>query len=460
MNHFYNPLFLSWLLKTYLLDINRLKRLDEQKLSKFQDKCFKKMVKYAYSVPLYYDKYKKAGIHPSDINGIKDLKKLPMITKYDIKNYYPNGIISSKTSKEKLVEISTSGTTGKSLTMFSDMYDVIRWFFVYIRILKEYGINWRKDKLTIIGDFAPHTIGSGYTKKGLFTDLNNERFFSNIQWLNTNDEPAKVVKDVNSFNPEFIGGYPGMLGHLALLKENGKGDNINPKYIATIGSVLDKNLKKLIGETFNAYVFEVYGATESGTIAFQCKNGNYHIMSDYVYPEFLKNGEPVDSKKPGNIIITRLSGNGTPIIRYNAINDIVAPLHEKCNCGMSGGLIDRIYGRDDLSLCFSEGRLLLPLSISEIYSRILYELKTTKVMESKIIQHSLTKIEIQLVIDKKSKDKGPSTEEIFSLIKKGFRKKVGNELEIITKEIEKVSKKEPRIISKVDKSKFKNYSYI
>ncbi|KYK29965.1 hypothetical protein AYK20_09420 [Thermoplasmatales archaeon SG8-52-1] len=460
MNHFYNPVFLSWLLKTYLLDINRLKRFNEQKLRKFQDKRFKKMVKYAYSVPLYNEKYQKAGIRPSDINGIKDIEKLPMISKYDIKDFYPYGIISSKTPKEKLVEISTSGTTGKSLTIFSDMYDMIRWFFVYIRILREYGINWRKDKLTVIGDFAPHTIGSGYTKKGLFTDLNNERFFSNMQWLDTNDEPSKVIKEVNLFNPDFIGGYPGMLGHLALLKENGYGDNINPKYIATIGSVLDKNLKRLIEETFNAHVFEVYGATESGTIAFQCKNGNYHIMSDFVYTEILKNGEKVDSEKPGNIIITRLSGNGTPIIRYNAINDIVAPLHEKCNCGMSGGLINRIYGRDDLSLCFSGGRLLLPLSISEIYSRILYELKTTKVIESKIIQHSLTKIEVQLVINKKIIHKGPSTEEIFSLIKKGFNDKVGSDIEIITKEIEKVSKKEPRIISKVDKSKFKTYTYI
>jgi hypothetical protein len=127
---------------------------------------------------------------------------------------------------------------------------------------------------------------------------------------------------------------------------------------------------------------------------------------------------------------------------------------------MSGGLIDRIYGRDDLSLCFSGGRLLLPVSISEIYSKILYELKTTKVKESKIIQHSLTKLEIQLVIDKKSIDKEPSSEEIFSIIKKGFSEKVGNEIEIITKEIEKVSKKEPRIISKIDKSKFQTQTYI
>ena len=373
MNPFYNPIFLSWLLKTYISEIERLRKLDEKALRKYQDKCLKNIVKFAYSVPLYHEKYKKAGIHPTDINGVNDIDKLPIISKNDFKNTSQESIVSSKIPKEKLISISTSGTTGKSLTIYSDMYDVIRWFFVYIRILGEYGINWRKNRLTIIGDFAPHTIGTGYTERGLFTNLNNKTFFSNMQWLNTNDKPNDVIKEVNQFNPEFIGGYPGMLGHLALLKENGHGDNINPKYIATIGTVLDKNLKKLIEETFNANVFEVYGATESGTIAFQCRKGHFHIMSDQVYLEFLKDGEQVDSKEPGKIVITKLTGRGTPIIRYNAINDIVAPLYEKCSCGMSGGLIDRIYGRDDLSLCFSGGRIMLPSSISEIYSKILYK---------------------------------------------------------------------------------------
>jgi phenylacetate-CoA ligase len=458
MNPFHNPIFLSWILKTYLLEINRLRKINEVKLKKLQDNQLKNIVKYANTVPLYHDKYKKAGIEPDKIKGIEDIKKLPIISKDDINNYFPDSIISSRIPKEKLISISTSGTTGKSLTIFSDMYDVVRWFFAYIRILREYEINWRKDRLTIIGDLAPHTIGTGFTERGLFANLKNKTYFSNIQWLNTNDNPKEIIKEVNKFKPDFIGGYPGTLGHLALLKENGHGNNINPKYIATIGSVLDKNLKRLIEETFNTRVFEVYGATESGTIAFQCKNGHYHIMSDNVYPEFLKNGEPVDSKVPGNMIITKLSGLGTPIIRYNAINDIVAPLYEKCSCGMVGSLIDRIYGRDDLSLYFSGGRILLPSSISEIYSKVLYELKTTKVKENKITQHSMDKIEIQLVIDNEIKD--PPIEKIFSIIKNGFQEKVGPEVEIQLGEIDNVSKKEPRIISKVDKSKFRIYEYI
>ena len=460
MNYFYDPVFISKVLKSYLFDINRLKRLDGEKLRRCQDKSLKKIVKYAYTVPLYHDKYKKKGVHPEDITGIQDIKKLPIISKEDIKNYYPDGIISSRTSKEKLIEISTSGTTGKSLSLYGDTYDAILWLFWYIRILREYGINWRKHKMTIIGVFAPHTIGTGYIKKGLILHLKNDFLFNNIQWLNTNDEPKTIIKEVNRFKPEFIGGYVGMLGHLALLKEQGLGEDINPRCIATIGSVLTDPLRKLLEETFDALVFEVYGATESGTIAYQCKYGHYHVMSDLVHLEFLKDGEPVDSKEPGGLILTKLYGHGTPIIRYDAVNDIISPLYEKCDCGVSGSLIDRIYGRDDLSLYFSGGRAMLPSSISEIHGRILYGLKTNKIKETRIIQHSLTKIEIKLVIDKQLREKGPSVEEIFSIIKNGYHDKVGSDVEIKVREVDEVSEKGPRIISKLDRNKFEIHQYI
>ena len=460
MNSFYDPVFISKILKSYLFDIGRLKRLKGEELRRYQDKNLKKIVKYAYTVPLYHDKYKKVGVHPDDISGVQDIKKLPIISKEDIKDYYPNGIISSKTRKEKLIEISTSGTTGKSLSLYGDMNDAILWLFWYIRILREYGINWRKNKMTIIGDFAPHTIGTGYVKKGLLSHLRNDFLFNNIQWLNTNDEPQTIIKEVNRFKPEFIGGYVGMLGHLALLKEKGFGEDINPRCIATIGSVLTDPLRKLLEETFDVHVFEVDGATESGTIAYQCKYGHYHVMSDLVYLEFFKDDKPVSSEEPGGLILTKLYGGGTPIIRYNAVNDMIAPLYKKCECDMPGDLIDRIYGRDDLSLYFSGGRALLPSSISEIHGRILYGLKTNKIKETRIIQHSLTKIEIKLVIDNQLREKGPSVEEIFSIIKKGYQEKVGSDVEIIVREVDEVSKKGPRIISKLDRNKFEIRQYI
>ena len=131
MNSFYSPIFLSKVIKSYLFDIDRLRGFSNDELRKYQDKSFRKMIKFAYAVPLYHDKYKKAGIHPDDIKGIKDIKKLPTVSKHDFKNYYPDGIVSSKINKNKLIEVSTSGTTGKSLSIYVDMFDIVVGLFLY-----------------------------------------------------------------------------------------------------------------------------------------------------------------------------------------------------------------------------------------------------------------------------------------------------------------------------------------
>jgi phenylacetate-CoA ligase len=418
MNPFYNPIFLSKVLKSYLFDINRLRRLDDQQLQRFQDKKFKKIVEFAYTVPLYYEKYKKAGIHPRDISGLKDIEKLPFITKQDIKKYYPYGIISKNKRKDQLVEVSTSGTTGKSLTIFVDMFDVVMGLFGYLRTIREYDLNWRKSKLTIIGDFAAHTAESGYINKGLQPRVSSNFIFKNIQWLDTNADPKENLEKINEFKPDFIGGYVGMLGHMALLKEQGYGNDVSPKVIAATGSVLDKSLRDYIEQSFQAELYEVYGATETGPIAFECKE---------------------------------LFGGGTPIIRYDAINDIVAPTDKKCTCGLSGDLIEKIYGRTDLSLILPDGMVLMPSAFAEIYSKILHQLKSTKLKDTKIIQKDLHTIEIQVVIDKKQK-KGPSEKEIMTLIKEGFEKKVGPDVSILLSRVEKLGDHEARIVSKIKRN--------
>jgi phenylacetate-coenzyme A ligase PaaK-like adenylate-forming protein len=322
-------------------------------------------------------------------------------------------------------------------------------------------LNWRKSNISIIGDFAPHTAETGYVKKSLFSGAWFQSYLKNLQWLDTNEKPEKVLKDLDSFKPDFIGGYTGMLGHLAVLKEEGFGKNVKPKVIASTGALLDPALKKYISDMFNAPVFEVYGATETGPIAFQCKEyGKYHIMSDLIHVEFIEDDRVVDSKEPGHVVVTKLYGNGTPIIRYNAINDIVSPLYEKHDCGLSGDLIEKIHGRDSIYLYNHEGKKVLAMSITGIFSKLLYELKTSKFRDIKVIQHDVKKFEIQAVIDEKLKEKPPYIDEIFNVLKNGFKELFGKDVIVKTREVKKVSRDEPRIITKVDPSRFDKTGYL
>ncbi|MEA2054236.1 MAG: hypothetical protein U9O96_03840, partial [Candidatus Thermoplasmatota archaeon] len=79
MNPFLNPVFLLRATKAYVTDINRVWRVSYEELEKYRDKQFRKIIRYAYDVPIYRKKYREAGIRPDDIKGIGDIKKLPFI---------------------------------------------------------------------------------------------------------------------------------------------------------------------------------------------------------------------------------------------------------------------------------------------------------------------------------------------------------------------------------------------
>ncbi|MEM4257996.1 MAG: hypothetical protein QXL17_02450 [Candidatus Thermoplasmatota archaeon] len=460
MSRWYTPLFLGKTLKSYLCNLDRLQRFSEEQLQKYQDKSLQKITRFAFTVPLYHDLYHHAGVKLQDIRGVDDLSKLPFIGKEEIRQYYPNGIIPTTKNIRDLIQISTSGTTGKSLALFVDYFDIIQGLFGYLRVLREHDIHWPTDKITIIGDFAAHTAETGYVQRGLQTKIIPRFLMKNIQWLNTNDPPKKLITEIDRFDPDFIGGYVGMLGHLALLKEEGYGKQIQPRCIISTGAVLDETLKKFISTTFNSPVFEAYGATESGPIAYQCRHGTYHVMSDLVYLEVLKNNTQAVPNTPGQVVITKLYGSGTPFIRYTSINDIVSLRLQPCSCGLPGPMLERIYGRDDLSLVTPDNKLMLPASISEIFSKILYGLKTRIIKDVQIIQHTLTSLEINVVLDPSIPLEHLSIKDITSSIQQGFREKLGVTVDIQINIVAELEHAGPRIISKVDRKKREIQGYV
>jgi phenylacetate-CoA ligase len=207
-------------------------------------------------------------------------------------------------------------------------------------------------------------------------------------------------------------------------------------------------------------MFDAYGATETGPIAFECRKKKMHVCSDLVYTEFMKNRKLISAEEPSSLIITKLYGEGTPIIRYIGIDDIVTPSNDICDCGLGGNLIKKIYGRDSLSLVFPGNKVMLPSAINEIFSRVLYEFKTRMISHRQIIQHKVNEVEIKVVINHKLKE-GASSKRIFSMIKDGFNEKIGHDSDVIIniKEVKKIDQ-ERLVISKIDKSKFKDLIYL
>lgn len=461
MNPFLNPFFIFRVLKCYSVNVNRLWRVNADNLKKFQDKQLRKLIKYAYTVPFYHEKYMNAGIHPSDIQSTDDIGKLPFISKEDIRKNFPDRIISATTNRTKTVKSYTSGTTGISISIYVDMYTIVQGLLGYVRVIKEHNIDWRKTRMTVIADLSEHSVEREYLTDGVIPKLKPFFSFGNMQIFHTYDDPKKLIKKITSFQPEFIGGYPGMLRQLALLKRRGLGKDIQPRCIISGGSVLDEYLKSYIENSFETRVFDAYGAMESGPMAFQCRQGNYHIHSDLVYLEVVDdNDEPVSPGEPGHLAVTRFYDGGTPIIRYTGLNDIITPTDEICDCGITSGLISEIHGRENQSLVLSGGRILLPSSISKFFGEISEKIDITKIQRSQIIQHKLNKFEMVVLVDNETRKTTPPLEKIFSTIQEGFREKFGPNIDIDFKETDYFKPHTPGIVSKIDKSKIKKKIYV
>ncbi|HEC81677.1 MAG TPA: phenylacetate--CoA ligase family protein, partial [Thermoplasmatales archaeon] len=438
-------------------DTNRVWRVTKDELERYRDKAIKRIVKHAFTVPLYYKKYKAAGVKPSDINGIKDIEKLPIITKDDLRNSPLDDLIPDGKKKGNFSMVSTSGSTGKPVTLFTEPYTMFKTLIGFIRVIREYGISWRKTRMSIIADLSAESAEEAYFTGTAIPSLKPIFSLDNMQTFHVGDDPEKILDEMERFNPEFIGGYPGTLKILAILKRRGKGENVNPRWIGSSGAILDDYTRKYIEDAFDARVFDVYGATECSPIAFECRNGNYHVQSDLVHLEFVdQENISVASGTPANILVTRLFGRGTPIIRYSGISDLITPTDGECSCGMVTPLIEKIEGRKVDAVVLPNGKIIPPSSFTGIPYKVMRKFNTKKIEQFQIIQHDYDRIEILTVIDKRQKE--PKVEVLFEALKDAYQKVLGKDIKVEVREVEEISTRRdgtvtppPVVISKVKK---------
>jgi len=457
MNPFLNPLFSARIIKRYFTDVNRAWKKNAEEIRKYQDRVLKKVIRYAYQVPLYHHKYKEAGVHPDDIHGMDDLHKLPLITKEDLIKGFPDEIVPIGYKKDNAYLVGTSGSSGRPMSMYKDIEYITIEALAAVRQLKAYGMNWRKTMITNIGDFSvPKTTDEECLKKGLLGNLSPFFSLNNYQNLYTGEEAKVLLKKMNEFEPELVIGYTSVLMGLATLKRKGFGGKVKPKYIISSGEVLDGYSRKYIQEAFGCPVLNLYATTEGGSIAFECPNGSLHINNDFVHVEILdKNGEAVGENEFGSIVITRLYKGGTPIVRYTGLNDIASLESNYCDCGMHTPLLKTLEGRKKDAIILPDGRVFPPATIPMPLAEAAGKFNTFQIKRFQFVQRDIDDVEIRIEIDEEERDKGVKVDELLEEIKKNYQNLVGDvRLEVKeVKEVEKVDNTYPLIISKLDRKR-------
>ncbi|HEC89008.1 MAG TPA: phenylacetate--CoA ligase family protein [Thermoplasmatales archaeon] len=442
MNPFHNPIFLMRLLKSYIIDLNRLWHTTLEELKRYQDKHLRKMVRYAYTVPLYHKKYREYGIHPDNIKGVRDLKKLPFITKQDLRDNYPDNIIPNDFDKKHGFLLSTSGSTGKPVFIYYDLFSAIKYVEGFVRMLKAYGGSWSKSKIVLIVDTKEGTIENAAFQESILPFISKFVKTDNIKYLYVGDPIDKLVKEVNDFKPDYLGSDPHMLREFAVYKNNGKADDINPTLIFSSEAMIDKYTRQYIEKAFNTKVLDTYGATEAGPIAFECIHDNgYHVNSDFVIIEALDDeNHDVPYDTPGKLVVTRLYGTGTPIIRYTGVEDIITPMEPVSNCGITSEMIRSIGGRSIELIRLPNGETLAPFHVTTIPAMVMDKYNSYKIKQFQIIQHTIDTIEILVVIDEKLRNIGPPVELLLKEIQENFKRKVGADINIKVREVSEIEK--------------------
>jgi phenylacetate-CoA ligase len=453
-----SPLLLTKIAKSYLLDVDRAwNSLD--KIKKYQDIRIRQLAKYAYTVPIYNEIFKKAGVHPNDIRGIKDIEKLPMISKRDIRTKKPEDLLPPTKNINKYLVSTTSGSTGQPLTFYNEPFTIYHSLIGFIRILKAYNLSWRKNRIAALADLSPDSIESTFFTGFGMSSLKQFFSFKNIKVFDMSEKPEVLLKKLEEFNPDFLGGYPANLNILANLKRQNFAEDIQPELVVTTGAMLDECTRENLKKIFNSKLADMYGATECSPIAFQCKNENYHVNDDYVYLEYIDYKENEDKYGDGgNLVITRLYGRGTPIIRYTGLSDFIKSSDKKCSCGINTSIIDYIGGRKVDSIILPNGDLIPPFTLTGIPHKVMHMFNTEKLLRFQIVQEKVDQIDVLLVLDKKLRNVEPKNELIFEELKKQLQQKLGKSIKINIKEVEKIqiirsrtAAESPVVISKVGK---------
>ena len=315
-----------------------------EKLCEIQNKLLPAQVKHVWdNVPYYRKKMQDKGVEPGDIKSIDDLYKLPFLTKADLKEAYPYGLLALPL--EDCVRIqSTSGTTGKRVVSFYTQHDIDIWEECCARAIMMAG-GTNKDVCQVSYGYGLFTGGPGLNggshKVGCLTiptsSGNTERQIMFIM-----DLQATILCCTPSY-AAYLGESMHEMGYTA--------ETIPLKAGIFGAEAWSEEMRRDIEKTLGIKAYDIYGLTEiSGPgVSCECSEQNgMHIQEDHFYPEIInpETGEVLPEGQLGELVFTCLDKKAFPLLRYRT-RDICSLKREKCSCGRTTIKMTRLKGRTD-----------------------------------------------------------------------------------------------------------------
>ena len=396
--------------------------LKTSELEAIQEKKLRAILNHAYrNVPFYHRLFDSVGVRPDDIKTIEDLSKIPIITKSQLKNANKE-IVARNVDLNNCVERKTSGSTGMPLTLLFSKEDTLYAGVSYEGVRIENGFRPFRDILLSIG--SPYIIPKG--KKRWYQHLGVLR----REGLNVFEPLDTQIQILQKVKPDAMSGYPSAIKLLAKEVRERDIKGVSPRLIFTAAEVLDSETRDFINSVFNVDLFDVYGAWETGCMAWECdEHAGYHMSRGTVLMEFVdENGEHVNPGERGKVVVTNLYSYAMPIIRYE-IGDFAIPTDEECSCGRGGYLMKAIEGRCDDFIKIHDSRIIPPPVFWSMMKSV------SGVSEFQVVQEKGDIIVVYVV-----KKEGAEDSTIFEGIDTEFKKVLGNNVFIKPKIVKEITR--------------------
>ena len=308
----------------------------------FQLEKLKKLLRHAYDqVPFYKDRMDKAGFDPAKVKSVKDLEKLPPLTREDLQNHWKE-MFAANADKEKLDKGTSSGSTGVAVVYFKDNNGNSGGHAAHFIGWELSGWQFGMKGLHIWGN--PTTVKNEWNRplSKLKARLYNHHKFPSYK-LSEGKEFERLFSIVKNEGYRFVDGYTNAIYMLAeyMERNNLRLDRKLDMVLPTAENLQDfqrETIEKMLGP-----VFDDYGCSEINAIAFECKTcRKYHIIEPHVIVEY---GKVLDDEGSRELIITDLDNYGFPLIRYK--NNDAGILYDKKEpaCDVPWARLEKVTGR-------------------------------------------------------------------------------------------------------------------
>ncbi len=322
----------------------RIENMPPEELEALQYRSMKTLVYRLYSFSeFYHARMRAANVHPDDIRSMKDVTKLPFMSKKDLREGYPDKCFAVPRQEVVRYHVS-SGTTGKPTIVGYTKNDIENWTNSLARSLTSIGLG-PHDVIQVSNTYGLFTGGIGFHYAA-------ERIGAAVVPASTGNT-ERQIELIQDLGVTAMAATPSYMLHLGEVAEK-MGISIKNDTNLRVGLLGAEpwsiKMRDRIEDWLGVKGYNCYGTSElSGPMFSECsERDGIHIWGDMTYIEVIdpETGEHVAPGEKGEMVLTMLQKEALPIIRFR-IGDITSIDPEPCPCGRTHPRIKRIFGRVD-----------------------------------------------------------------------------------------------------------------